>query len=543
MSRVRVPRPARPNGRGAPGRAAPPPAVADLLSRRGWGVVEQGEEEGRLDVAARRWVVSDGTGSYLDVGLVVVPPEPAARALLVERLALLRSVDDEHLAGVEEIVEAGADGLAVVSRRPAGGGLGLLLACRGPFGAGEAVTLLVPLAHALAALHRVGLTYGGVGVPDVLVGPQGRATLRAPLDLCALPPADDVRSLAELVGGLLTPLPVAPVGAGTYGEPPDGADGADGADGREVSLAALHAELAAARRADPRARPEVGTLAALCYEAAPATAIVMPDGARLAAAALAAGPGPAPVRGYAPPVVGDGAIDDTVARSPVTTRAESRRDPVGRHGPQRTRALGSRARGERRSPSAGSGRSPGLVAGTVLLVCTVLVGGGLLARQSLVAPREAPWAPHREAQTAGSAQGDPTRRPDDPAGAAAELTQRRIDLLTGEREPSEVLVPGSPAESVDAELLARVRTSGLVVEGARAVVDGARQVEPGTGGTPPVPGSAPTEEAEVEVTYSVTAHTQRAADGSVTSVPAAPATTALLTLRWTEAGWRVSDVA
>lgn len=537
MSRVRVPRPTRPNARTAPGRAAPPPAVADLLSQRGWGLVEQGEEGARLDVAARRWVVSDGQGHYLDVGLVVVPPEPAARALLVERLALLRSVDDEHLAGVEEIVEAGADGLALVSRRPPGGGLGLLLACRGPFEAGEAVTLLVPLAHALAALHRVGLTYGGVGVPDVLVGPQGRATLRAPLDLCALPPADDVRSLAELVGGVLAPLPVAPVGDGTYGGPPDGADV------REVSLAALHAELAAARRADPRARPEVGTLAALCYEAAPATAIVMPDGARLAAAALAVRPGPAPVRGYAPPSVGDGAIDDTVARPPVTMRGEARRQALGRPGPQRARALRSRARGERRRPSAGSGRSPGLVAATVLLACTVLVVGGLLARQSLVVARDAPQVPHREAQAAGSSQGDPTRRPDDPAGAAAELTQRRIDLLTGEREASEVLVPGSPAESVDAELLDRVRTSGLVVEGARAVVDGARQVEPDAGGTPPVPGSAPGEQAEVEVTYSVTAHTQRAADGSVTSVPAAPPTTALLTLRWTEDGWRVSDVA
>jgi hypothetical protein len=40
----------------------------------------------------------------------------------------------------------------------------------------------------------------------------------------------------------------------------------------------------------------------------------------------------------------------------------------------------------------------------------------------------------------------------------------------------------------------------------------------------------------------VEAHEQRAADGTTTPVPAGPLRTAVLHLRWTDAGWRVSDV-
>lgn len=121
MSSVRASRSSRSDGRGATDPSAPPPVVSDLLARRGWLVVEPDERDGPAGV--RRWVVVDGAGRYLDVGLVPVPAGPAARARLVERLDALRRLDHEHLAVVEEIVEADAEHLALVSRRPPGGAL------------------------------------------------------------------------------------------------------------------------------------------------------------------------------------------------------------------------------------------------------------------------------------------------------------------------------------------------------------------------------------------------------------------------------------
>ncbi|QDW63625.1 hypothetical protein [Oerskovia sp. KBS0722] len=540
MSSVRSPRASWPSrGRDREDSDAPPPAVRDLLARRGWAVVGNGEAAAPDGAGPRRWVVSDGSGRCRDVDLVHVPAEPAARAVLVERLDRLRQVDHEHLAHVEEVAEGDEGALVLISSRPTGVGLPLLRACRGPFEAGEAVTLLVPLAQALAALHASGLSYGGLGEPDVLLDAEGRAVLRMPLDLCAVPPADDVRSLGELVAGVL-PLPAAAtVPGGGAAEEPD------------PQLTALHAELATARRADPRTRPEVGTFAALCYEAASPSPIAMPDGSRLAAATIAARPGRESRRPERSPD-GDLVRDDTVVRPPGESGRGAAAACVRPGGtpPRTRRAHGAR---RRRSPS-GSRHHPALVAALVLVACSVLVAGVLLV------------GPHRAGEVAGPQTGlsppgaersdapdsadpdpvllDPTLQPDDPAGAAVELTERRVELLAGEREPSDVLAPGSPAEVSDADLLARVVGSGVVIDGATASVLEARPVAPDEDSTAAGPGAEPGRgtETQVDVTYAVSEHTQRTTDGTVTTVPATAASTARLTLRWTDVGWRVSAV-
>ncbi|MFF2622905.1 hypothetical protein [Oerskovia jenensis] len=531
----RAPRPIRADGRGRDP-SAPPPAVAELLARRGWVVVEQGEEPGPDRGRPGRWVVSDGAGSSYDVGLVPVPAEPAARDVLVERLDTLRLLDHEHLAQVEEILEGGEGALVLVSRRPPGGSLRLLLGCRGPFDAGEAVTLLVPLSRALAALHACGLSYGGVGASDVLVDAAGRAVLRTPLDLCARPAPDDVGSLAELVAGVLPP----PAAARDPGHV--------ATETSDPHLEALHAELAAACRADLRTRPEVGTLGALCYEAAHPRPIAMPDGARLAAAAIAARPRTGSPRRVVSSPGPDGPTDDTVLRPPRTPGGSpTAREPAGPGGQGLMRRHGHRAGSRRSAP--GPRRHPAVVAGLVLTVCAVLVGGGLVVRSHLADEDAGAQARHDADRVAAAddARSDPTLRAGDPAGAAAELTERRIELLTGEREPAEVLAPGSPAAAVDADLLARVTASGLVIEGASASVVETRRVETGEDPQDPAPGAGPSPspgvETQVEVTYSVSAHTQRASDGTATTVAATEPSTARLTLRWTDAGWRVSDVA
>ncbi|RXR23113.1 hypothetical protein EQW78_16120 [Oerskovia turbata] len=475
-----------------------------------------------------------------------MPAEPAVRDVLVERLEVLRRLDDEHLVHLDEVVASDEEGLVLVSTRPPGVGLPLLRVCRGPFEAGEAVTLLVPLAHALATLHASGLSYGGLTESDVLVDAEGRAVLRMPLDLCAVTAADDVRSLAELVVGVLPrPAATAPGGAVEEDDP---------------QLAALRAELATACRADPRARPEVGTFAALCDEAASPTPIVLPDGARLAAAAIAARPGPGS-SGRASPSPGDARWrDETVVGPPGASgrgAAVARRRRGAGEKPSRTR----RAHAARRRRSAsGSRRHPALVAGLVLVACSLLVVGVLL-----VGPHRAgdsagppPVQARPGTERAGAEGADPPRsadpgpavldrtlQADDPAGAAVELTERRVELLAGKREPSEVLAPGSPAEAADADLVGRVTASGVVIDGATASVVDARAVTPGEESTGSGPGTepAPGTETQVDVTYSVSEHTQRAADGSITTVTATARSTARLTLRWTDVGWRVSAVA
>ncbi|OCI30945.1 hypothetical protein [Oerskovia enterophila] len=540
-----------------------PPAFAEQLVSRGWRIVdrETSREAPGGGAGGQGWVVVDRAGHQDDLTLVPVPAEHRERALVVERLGVLRALDHEHLAAIDEIVEGDPGHLGILTRRPHGTGLDLLLRCRGPLSAGEAATLLVPLAQALAALHQAGQTYGALGRRDVTVGPDGRAVLRAPLVASTASPAEDVRALAALVTGLVPPPATLHPGVRGAVGPGEGND--------EAALAALHAELAAAQRADPRGRPEAGTFAALCYEAAPPLPLVLPDPARLAAAAIAERSGPrGPAAGRAvvgeasglPPrdeagaggaVVRPARVRDGGALVPATraeTRARAPERPR-RGGETAGRAVPTARRSDGRSGRRGGGgrsrgpRHPALVVALVLTVCAALAGGGLALRS---------WAGDtsgaRDPALAGPRTGgqdasgdDPTRHHDDPLAAAVELTERRVELLAGDRALAEVVVPGSPAEQADAELLERIADTGVVVEGARAEVLDARNIA--TGGLDAVSADAGSpDQASVEVTYVVGAHTQRAADGTVIEVPAEEPEVAVLTLRWTDGAWRVGEV-
>lgn len=542
MSNARTPRVPRSlrSPRNRPADASPLPSeVAAVLGDRGWSVVEHPGRVGPVGPGSvargRRWVVTDGTGRYADLVLVPVPAEAADRALLVERIDVLRGLDHEHLAAVEEVLEAGSEHVAVLTRRPTGIDLALLLGCRGPFAAGEAVTLLVPVAQAIAVLHHAGISYGGIERSDILLGSDGRALLRSPLDLTPVPPTEDVRSLAELVVGLLEAAP----GLDALDDPSSPTT--------DRALLALHTELSAARSADPRVRPAIGTFAALCYEAAPPVPITLPDGARLTAAAIAARSAPGDGIGELTAPWLDhrsAADDDTVVKvTPGATGRAATRAQARREGPGRRQAGPSpRSRSNLRpwswSVTPGGPHRPLLAAALALGVCGVLAAGGLALRAHLTAG-EGPSAVPDPAVTDVGVQ-DPTLLEGDPVRAATVLTERRIEVLAGQRTPDDVLVPGSPAAAVDAELLESLGRAGTVLDGARAVVESARPLDPAPGGAA-APGLG--DETRVEVTYSVSAHTQRGADGATTQVPTGAAEVARLTLRWTEDGWRVSDVA
>ncbi|MFD6092850.1 hypothetical protein ACFWGN_12070 [Oerskovia sp. NPDC060338] len=575
---VRESRPRRP-GRtwGGPDEPPLPPALAAQLARRGWKVSGSGPSRDAQRADRPVWVVVDGAGRQDDLTLVPVPAEPGERAQVVERLGVLRALDHEHLATIDEVVEGDAAHLGVLTRRSLGTSLDLLLACRAPLSAGEAVTLVVPLAQALAALHVAGQTYGALDRKDVTVGADGRAVLRAPLEVSTGSPAEDVRALAALVTGLVPPP--ATLHAGARGAVGPG-------EGNDEALSALHAELAAAQRADPRGRPEAGTFAALCYEAAMPLPIVLPDPARLAAAAIAERPGPRGVGGTLRAVAEDApgprprrgaSAGGTVSQENAPPRRVARRarghdggDPApGTRAAARARA-GGRGRAEgtagqapptggrtggRTGPGRDRGgrsrgpRHPVLVAVLVLTLCAALAGGGLALRSWAGAATDVrdPAVAGPRAEDRVAAGTDPTRRHDDPLAAAVELTERRVELLAGDRALAEVVVPGSPAEQADAELLERITGAGVVVEGARAEVLDARSTASGrpdavgADGAASSPAGSP-DEASVEVTYVVGAHTQRTADGAVIQVPAASPQVAVLTLRWADGAWRVGEV-
>ncbi|WP_205203186.1 hypothetical protein [Cellulosimicrobium cellulans] len=439
----------------------------------------------------------DDSGAVCEVARLDVPQGPGGRAALVEHLHAL-SEPHEHLVAVHGVLEAGESSLVVLTDHVEGLRLDELAAAREPFRAAEAITVLVPVAQGLAALHRDGRVHGCLDAASVVVASSGRAVLRAPLTPSSGAPADDVRDLARLV------LDLVPAPASSH---PSYRTTVDPEEARD--LAALHAELAVALRDDPSARPAAGTFAARCYDAVEPRPVVMPDAARLVAGAFGGRRPGRPGAGTAGSV-GDGARVGT-----------------------RTRARGARAR--RRRAVRAVATSGGILAGcAVLVVLLVLLGSSRTTTPDVGEPAPSGATTAVEPVADAGAVLDP----DDPVGAARALTVRRLALLTaGVGDLSSVVVAGSSAQDRDAGVLAAL--DGVDVLDAQAEVFDARLAEDRS----PVPdgtGASPAD-AVVEVDYAVSAHRQRTDDGEL-QVPATPRTTVVLVLRWTDDGWRVAEV-
>ncbi|MBD5788007.1 hypothetical protein IF650_17765 [Cellulosimicrobium terreum] len=449
-------------------------------------------------------VVVNGDGRRCDVTYVPVPADAAERDGLVEHLRGLAE-EDEHLVTVRAVLESAEGELAVLTDHHPGLRLDELAAARGPFAAGEAVTVLVPVAQGLVTLHRSGRAHGALDARAVVVEPDGRAVLRVPLVPVPGTGPDDVRRLARLVVDLVPSAASAHPDAVGVDDPGESAD-----------LAALHAELVAALRDDPAARPAVGTFAARCFDAVEVRPVQMPDPARLVANALA------PAR----------ARREETAETPSRTRASRRADrPV----PSRP-STGARAGGTSTTRTGGPLARSGLGRGLVVLGGVVLGCLALVAVMTATGGDEPDAGPGRGAVPSQASttdpvlvSDDPVLDPQDPVGAGRELTRRRLDLLTGGSGAlDQVVVPGSPAEASDSALLAELADVDVV--DATATVHDARPV----GGTE---GPA----VQVEVDYAVSAHRQRTGDEEI-EVPRTERTTVVLTVRWTDDGWRVSDV-
>lgn len=127
-----------------------------------------------------------------------VPSEHAFR----QRLALAAGLSHPHVARQLDVRRTGHEWLVLTEFYPAGS-LADLLARRGRLTVAELVTLLVPIAQALAAAHQAGLHHGHLGAGDILLTADGRPILtdlglhfgEGSADLKAL------RDLALLAGG------------------------------------------------------------------------------------------------------------------------------------------------------------------------------------------------------------------------------------------------------------------------------------------------------------------------------------------------------
>ncbi|WP_241252495.1 protein kinase domain-containing protein, partial [Micrococcus sp. KRD153] len=114
---------------------------------------------------AEVWLVEDGRG--VRAALKVPRAGAAPDALAAEAQA--GRVAHPHLLRVLGVVETDR-GLGVLTEHRAAGTLQDMVQRVGPLSPGQAVTVLVPIAQALACLHREGVVHGDVSPANVLFG-------------------------------------------------------------------------------------------------------------------------------------------------------------------------------------------------------------------------------------------------------------------------------------------------------------------------------------------------------------------------------------
>lgn len=132
---------------------------------------------------------------------------------------ILSALDHEHLVKAYDVVRldgpAGGS-LGLIMDYAAGGSLGQLIAGRGSLGPGETVTVLTPIAQALAYLHGHGFTHGDVSPGNVLFTAHGKPLLA---DLGVARMVADATAVTDAgTEGFRDPAPVDAVRAGLQPE-------------------------------------------------------------------------------------------------------------------------------------------------------------------------------------------------------------------------------------------------------------------------------------------------------------------------------------
>lgn len=154
------------------------------LRRRAAGAVTAGDiwtaSRARDDavVAVKLFPVGSGeSGDSAGLADLADPMDPADPAGRAEREAeICRAVAHPHVLAVQEVVH-GSDLIALVMPAMDGGSLADLLAARGRLPWPEALTVLTPLADALAAAHERGYVHGDISPGNILFDRAGRPVL------------------------------------------------------------------------------------------------------------------------------------------------------------------------------------------------------------------------------------------------------------------------------------------------------------------------------------------------------------------------------
>ncbi|WP_258805612.1 serine/threonine-protein kinase [Pseudarthrobacter sp. NS4] len=485
-------------------------------------------------------------------------------------IRILSVLDHQHLIKahdalrLERVPDAGT---ALVMDYASGGSLAQLLAARGRLSVGETVTVLTPIAQALAYLHGNGFTHSDVSPGNVLFTGQGKPMLSdvgiarmlgepAPAESTGTPGFLDPAPVDAVRAGLQPERDVYSVAAlGWYcltGEAP-----ARSADRPPLSLLVpeVPQELAAALESglheDRRLRPTASAFATAIYRSA------SPRPVDLAAAVHPTVIPELLTRRHVPPSSSPNRFRekaDSLHRRLVTRswpggRTTAHRLPF----PQTGEPLPRGGKHAGTLPGAASFRRRmlriGLPAVAVLTIAGAwpLAGAGLGG--SLLPPAESPaGAVDVPAGTSG-----PTAQSPDPAGdadpalaarqqAAATDPARALPGLAALRDYAfssgnlelldEVNADGSPAAAADRQTGDRLRSSGLVLAGFTSSLSGVTAEDGATAAR-----------AVVRAISSTSAYEEKDARGSVLATGAAGAGQPLrLVLVSVDGAWRISEI-
>lgn len=498
----------------------------------------------------------------------------------VREFTMLQHAAGDHVVTLHETLEVDTDsgpGLALVLEYLAGGSLGRVVAERGHLTPGETVTVIAPIAHAVAGLHDLGIVHGDLSPGNVLLDSTGRPVLAdlgysrltgevpgdvygtegyvAPEVLEGSEPArsSDVHALGALAWLCLV------------GEAPGHV--AERLDLRDhlPDEPALADAIESCLLTDPAARPEADDVARAVFDAASAQPLRMTS--------------PGDVASSLTRRIREAAAEDEVrvpawqvelvrARLPEPARRwwqrrqdEAKGDPLpmskgGRHAAPRRRrdepidltrdvdstlAEESEPRSIARAAAAGaviSRRAGAAVTVALALLLAVLVPWQQLASAGSsdggrVAAAPSTDGSQAKGETPGSARTTRASAREAPTELARELTDLRQRLVVDlDKEVlSQLDEPNSPAAARDAQLVDQLRSSGQRYRGITMTVRSA-QLQRTTGRT-----------AVLRTTVDESGYAVVGPDGVRQRRPARRGQQVDLVLAWDGGAWRVRDVA
>jgi hypothetical protein len=149
------------------------------------------------------------------------PEDSEAEGVMRREVRILSALAHSHLLRVHAVVRlpvhnSGGSGLGLALDYAPGGSLATVVGSRGRLGPGETVTVLTPIAQALAYLHGQGFTHGDVAPGNVLFTADGKPLL-ADLGVARMV-ADAAPVAEEGTAGFQDPAPSDAVRAGLQPE-------------------------------------------------------------------------------------------------------------------------------------------------------------------------------------------------------------------------------------------------------------------------------------------------------------------------------------